>query len=332
MTDNQDAYWEKIAGKLHGELNSEGAVEFSQMMTDNANLHEFEKAQRIHDNLTKTGPIPANEKIKSWTKVANEIRINQLRWIKVVMKYAAIIAFAFIAGNLLKPSASIDKKIRYSEINVPFGQMSQLTLSDGTKIWLNSGTTLRYPERFAADQRSVSVDGEAYFEVAKMPDKPFTVNTADLKVEVLGTSFNLSAYPEDVATSVTLVEGKVAVQNNTGITIAHLSPGQMATKNKNTNSLDIRNVDTGFYADWTEGKILFDDERLDQIAIKLERWFNVEISFADEHLKTRRFTGTILKNKPVDQIMQALELLSPIRFKHQVNANGKDIITIYKRT
>ena len=153
-----------------------------------------------------------------------------------------------------------------------------------------------------------------------------------MNIKVLGTSFNLSAYIEDESTSVTLVEGKVEVQNNTGNIIATLSPGQMATKNKNETSAEIKNVETSFYAAWIEGKIFFDDERLDQIAVKLERWFNVEITFADEHLKAHRFTGTILRNKPVDQIMQALELLAPIKFKHQVNASGKDKITIYKRT
>jgi transmembrane sensor len=209
--------------------------------------------------------------------------------------------------------------------------MSQIKLSDGTKIWLNSGTKLRYPEQFAQDRRSVTIDGEAYFEVAKMPNKPFTVNTADMKVVVLGTSFNLSAYKEDITTSVTLVEGKVTVQDNAGIRIAQLSPGQMATKNKNEDNLTIQNVKTGFYSAWIAGRIFFDDEPLDQIAVKLERWFNVKIIFADEQLKSHRFTGTILKNKPVDQIMQVLELLSPIRFKHQVNVTGKDKITIYKR-
>lgn len=332
MTDNHDTHWEIIAGKLHGELSINEEAEFNQIMTDGTHQHELEKAQQIHDNLINTESISSNEKAKSWAKVENGIKTYQLRWIKVVMKYAAIIVVAFLAGNILKPNIQKVKEIRYSEIAVPFGQMSQLTLSDGTRVWLNSGTTLRYPEQFGENSRSVSINGEAYFEVAKMPAKPFTVNTADMKVEVLGTSFNLSAYKEDAATSVTLVKGKVAVQNSDGKTIALLNPGQMATKNKNETKLAIQNVETGFYSAWIEGKIFFDDEPLDQIAVKLERWFNVEITFSNEHLKSLRFTGTILKNKPVDQIMQALELLSPIRFKHQINAAGKDKITIYKRT
>jgi len=332
MTEDHDAYWEKIAGKLHGELNSEEETEFSEMITDNTHLLEFEKAQKIHDNLAKTGLISPNDKVNSWKKVEKRIKIHRLGWITTVLKYAAIIVMAFIAGNLLKPPAPADQEIRYSEILVPYGQMSQIKLSDGTKIWINSGTTLRYPDRFAGTNRSVSIEGEAYFEVAKMPTIPFIVNTSDIKVEVLGTSFNLSAYKEDKGTSVTLVEGKVTVLDNAGKTVAQLIPGQKATKNKSEAKIDIQTVQTSFYSAWTEGKIFFDDEPLDQIAVKLERWFNVEINFADEKLKSQRFTGTILKNKPVDQIMQALQLLAPIQFKHQVNAIGKDKITIYKRT
>lgn len=332
MTDNHDARWERIAGKLHRELSDKEEAEFSQMMTDDTRLHEFEKAQRIHDNLTKTGPIPLDGKVESWIKVENGIKSYQLRWIKTVLKYAAIIVVAFITGNLLKPSTPADKEIRFSEIRAPHGQMCKLILPDGTKIWLNSGTTIRYPDRFADDVRAVSISGEAYFEVAKMAHKPFTVNTSDMKVEVFGTSFNISAYKDDEMTSVTLVEGKVEVQNSDGKTIAQLSPGQLAVKSKNDTNIEIRNVETSFYKSWIEGKIYFDDQPLNLIATKLERWFNIEIVFANNQLKTYKFTGTILKNKPVDQIMQALELLAPIHFKHQINATEKDKITIYKRT
>lgn len=332
MSDNHDEHWENIAGKLHGELSSEEEAEFIQLIADNTRLQEFEKAKSINDSLTKVGVSPLEGKVESWVKVERGIRSYQLQWMKTALKYAAIVVMAFIAGNLLKPTLTVDKEIRYSEITVPFGQMSQIKLSDGTKIWLNSGTTLRYPERFAENSRSVSIEGEAYFEVAKMAQKPFTVNTTEMNIEVLGTSFNLSSYKEDATTKVTLVEGKVAVRDNTGKTIAQLIPGQMAVKNKKNNTLDISNVETSFYAAWIAGKIYFDDEPLDQIAVKLERWFNVEITFADEKLKSHKFTGTILKNKPVDQIMQALQLLSPIRFRHQINANGKDKITIYKKS
>lgn len=332
MSEYLDPKWEKIAGKLHGELSQEEETEFTEMIRENSLLQEFEKAEYIKADLLKVGLLSEEAKPASWSRVEKGIKSRQLGWIKIAMKYAAIIIMAFVAGNLIRSNPPLEESLKYSEIHVPYGQMSQLTLSDGTEIWLNSGTTIRYPERFGEKSRSVEVKGEAFFKVAKMPNKPFTVNSTDLKIEVLGTSFNFSAYQEDSFSSVTLVEGKVAIEDGKGVAIAQLRPGQMATKEKSTDKLNIKEVKTASYSAWTEGKIFFDDERLDQIAFKLERWFNVEISFADVNLKSRRFTGTILKNKPVDQIMQALELLSPIHFKHQVNSNGKDKITIYKRT
>lgn len=332
MSEKQDSNWEIIAGKLHGELAPEEMKEFDAMMSESAHRKEFEKAQTIRKDLSAAGFSAVEGKSKSWNKIESGIRWHQMRWIRESLKYAAIIVLAFLAGNLLRTNAPEDNTIHFSEIYVPFGQMSQLVLSDGTQVWLNSGTTLRYPDKFGEKGRAVTITGEAFFKVAKMPDKPFTINSTDLSVQVLGTSFNFSAYEEESYSSVTLVEGKVAIEDSKGVTIAQLLPGQMATKEKSSDKLNIKQVKTTSYAAWTEGKIFFDDERLDQIALKLERWFNVEIAFNDPQLKSKRFTGTILKNKPVDQIMQALELLSPIQFKHKVNANGKDKITIYKRT
>ncbi|MEI6276829.1 MAG: FecR domain-containing protein [Prolixibacteraceae bacterium] len=332
MTENQDSHWEKIAGKLHGELSAEEETEFNELIAENVHLKEFDKAQKIRDDMTAAGNISASGKVNSWRSVETGMRRDQMRLFITLMKYAAIIIVAFVAGNMIRTPAVPDQTLHFSEIHVPYGQMSQLTLSDGTKVWLNSGTTLRYPDKFGDKSRCVTITGEAFFKVAKMPDKPFTINSTDLSVQVLGTSFNFSAYQEDSFSSVTLVEGKVAIRDIKGIAIAQLHPGQMAMKEKSSDHLNINEVNTTSYSAWTEGKIFFDDERLDQIACKLERWFNVEISFVDNNLKSKRFTGTILKNKPVDQIMQALELLAPIKFRHQINANGKDKITIFKRT
>jgi len=332
MTEEKDPFWEKIAEKFHGELSIDEEAEFIRQIDDRAGLLDFNKAQKIYDQLTQIGLKPYQESGKSWEKVESGIKGDQLRWLKVFVKYAAIIIVAFIAGNMIKLFTPAEKEIRYSEIRAPHGQMSKVVLPDGTRIWLNSGTTIRYPDRFTAEKREVAISGEAYFEVARMPKNPFTVKTSNLQVEVTGTSFNVSAYKDDPTTSVTLVEGKVELKDNNGKTIARLNPGQLAVKSKNNSNVNIKDVETSFYKAWIDGRIFFDDQPLDQIATKLERWFNVDIEFATERLKNYKFTGTILKNKPLDQIMQALELLAPIRFKHQVNATGKDKITIYKRT
>ena len=335
MINEHNTYWDQFANKIHNEISKSELADFDQLISNKKYLKEFNKVKQINTRLGEVGLITPGQSDLSWKKIEREIKKNRFYKLNSAFKYAAIILIAFISGTLLKPLSSFEKNvkdIRYSEIKVPFGQMSQVTLSDGTKIYLNSGTTLRYPEQFALDNRSVSINGEAYFEVAKMVNKPFIVNSSDLKIEVLGTSFNISAYQDDQETLVTLVEGKVNAQSLDGENIINLVPGQLAIKNKNNSNIAIRDVNTKFYKDWIEGRLFFDDEPLGQIANKLDRWFNVKITFDDERLKSHRFTGTILKNKPVDQIMQALQMLAPIRFKHEINTTSKDKIIIYNRS
>jgi len=335
MIEDQEAYWEKISSKLHQEMNKKELADFDRLLLNEEHLNEFNSVKQINERLNEVGYISAGQGDQSWKKIERTIKIRRFKKMNTLLKYAAIIILAFGTGFVFRPSSKTEMPaadIRYSEIRVPFGQMSQVVLSDGTKIWLNSGTTIRYPEQFAADSRSVTINGEAYFEVAKMAHKPFTVNSSDLKIEVLGTSFNISAYQEDQESTVTLVEGKVNAQSLDGKSMINLIPGQLATKNKNNSNIAIKTVDTDFYKAWIEGRIFFDDEPLGQIANKLDRWFNVKITFDNESLKSHRFTGTILKNKPVDQIMQALELLAPIKFKHEINATGKDKIIIYSKS
>lgn len=331
MNDQSDSLWRYIAGELHGELDEEEKLEYTRLMTNDSNLRKFEKAQKIREALPKVAGINDESRKKSWQKIEGRIRRKRIFRIGSLLKYAAIIVIAFFAGTLFKPHTSPGKEPRYTEITVPFGQMSQLILSDGTRVWLNSGTTFRYPDRFAESNRQVMIEGEAFFIVTKMSGNPFTIQTDDLQIEVLGTSFNLSAYRSDASTTVTLVEGSVSVNDVTGKLIAQLKPGQMATKQKEGKALRISEVNTDFYAAWTEGKIYFENERLAEIALKLERWFNVEIVFKEEALKSYRFSGTILKNKPIHQIMDALQMLAPIGFRYEVKITGKDKITIYQR-
>ena len=212
MINDENTSWEQIASKLHHEMNKKELAEFDRLLLTEKHLNEFNSVKQINERLTEVGYISAGQGDQSWKKIERTIKIRRFKKLNAMLKYAAIIILAFGTGLVFRPSSKIEKiatDIRYSEIRVPFGQMSQVVLSDGTKIWLNSGTTIRYPEQFAADSRSVTINGEAYFEVAKMAHKPFTVNSSDLKIEVLGTSFNISAYQEDQESAVTLVEGKV---------------------------------------------------------------------------------------------------------------------------
>jgi ferric-dicitrate binding protein FerR (iron transport regulator) len=198
-------------------------------------------------------------------------------------------------------------------------------------VFLNSGSKFRYPNQFNQSERNVFLEGEAYFKVKSNKKLPFKVNTQSLQVEVLGTSFNVSAYPGDGYQAVVLEEGKVQINELSGEKIDEIHPGQIALKRDGVEGVKIEGIEPYQYTSWKDGKVVFEGERLSDIAKKLERWYNVEIRFEKEKLKDYKFTGTILRNKPIDQSILALELLAPIRFRYEVKTEEKNVIVIVGR-
>jgi ferric-dicitrate binding protein FerR (iron transport regulator) len=242
---------------------------------------------------------------------------------------AAVIIFAFLLGNLY--STHFKKQdIQYTEIEVMNGQTSHLFLFDGTEVWLNSGTRFKYPNRFNDTERKVYINGEAYFKVKPSNKLPFKVETGRLEVEVLGTAFNVTAYQDEAVHSVVLVEGSVQLNNPNGKKIGEMKPGQIANQTAG-NRITLDRAELYLHTSWKDGKVTFSGEQLVDIAKKMERWYNVEIRFEMSSLENYQFSGTILRNKPIDQTLKALELLAPVHFNYQVRANMKDLITIEKR-
>jgi transmembrane sensor len=217
-----------------------------------------------------------------------------------------------------------------NEVICPPGQISELVLSDGSHVWLNSGSTISYPSHFSGQQRSVRLEGEAFFEVTANKKNPFLVKTPTMNIKVLGTSFNVDAYGENQFVRTTLVEGKVELQSKTGVKIAEMLPGQLANFNTDNQQLDLSEVDTRFYSSWKEGKMTFFNEPLGVIAAKLERWYNVKFTFAQEDIRSYRFSGTFLKYKPLEQILEIIKLSSPIDYKITIHPEDKNEIILTK--
>ena len=242
-----------------------------------------------------------------------------------------MILIAIIAGallHLLLPDPF--EEIRYTEIVVPPGQMTQIKLPDGSKIWLNSGSVFKYPTDFVHTTREVFLDGEAFLEVARDKHNPFIVNSGKFSAEVLGTSFNISAYSTDHRASLTLVEGSVLLRSEEKKWSRTLAPGQKATL-ANGEIPNISNVNTDFYTSWRGGRIVFRNETLEEIAKKMERWYNVEIQFKDEELKSLLFSGTFLKYKPVEQVFKTLSIMNnQIDFVYENRSDQKNLIYITK--
>ena len=248
-----------------------------------------------------------------------------------ISKYAAIIILAFFIGTLININwkSKVEEPL-FSEINVPLGQMSNITLYDGTQVWLNSGTSLKYANDFGGKNRNIILDGEAFFKV-KHDEIPFKVQLKNCEVEVLGTSFNAKSFSDENLSEVTLVEGSVKMNTLLGKEIVILEPSQRITLSGDLKNNSLKMVDTDFYKSWTEGKIVFKEERLADIILRLERWYNVDIQLANPQIGDLSFSGTILKNKPFNQIVKAFEILLPVKIDYQNKLGEKDLIIISKK-
>ncbi|WP_321996581.1 FecR domain-containing protein [Draconibacterium orientale] len=245
-----------------------------------------------------------------------------------ILKYAAIFIFAFSIGGLTLHylGTSTPEELAFNEIIVPAGESAEVLLADSTHVWLNSGSKLVYPTTFADKSRDIKLTGEAFFQVTHNPDNPFHVITPQLTVEVVGTSFNVEAFDESDNVNVTLVDGKVNLQNSNGIFLTELVPGEKALLDLVNQKITISEVKTDYYTSWKDGYLLFKNERLGDIAGKFERWFNVQVKFESEQIKDLKFTGTILKNKPIDQILDILKYTSDIDYRIEMKNNKPSII------
>ncbi len=333
MNKNDFQFWDLIAGKLNNELDSKENALYEKGLEEQSNLSHFAKSQRIHEGLKETGQLQKSDIDSSWNTIKKQVRINIFKiYSKEILKYAAILIFAFLAGTFyISYTGNKNQEVQYAEMEVMYGQTGHLFLFDGTEVWLNSGTKFKYPNHFNQNERNVYIEGEAFFKVKPNKHLPFIVKTGKLEVEVLGTSFNVSAYPDESIQTVVLVEGKVQLNNLEGKKIGEMAPGQIATKKDGDTAIQIQKADPYFYTSWKDGKITFTGEKLGEIAKKMERWYNVEIKFEKESFKDFKFSGTILRNKPIDQTIMVMELLAPIKFNYEVKTEEKNSITIKRK-
>jgi ferric-dicitrate binding protein FerR (iron transport regulator) len=201
---------------------------------------------------------------------------------------------------------------RIDELIVPRGGEFRLVLPDGTGVTLNASSRLAFPRRFAGNERRVRLEGEAFFDVTRDTARPFIVETALAEVKVLGTRFNVAAYPDNATRHVTLLEGRVETRVPGQPSIG-LLPGEQAYHSGGT--WEKRAVDAGQYTSWMKGKFLFKDTELEEIARQLSRWYDVDITFSDERLKAIRFTGGIVRYNPVEELIRLIEATSEARFR-----------------
>lgn len=204
------------------------------------------------------------------------------------------------------------KEIAYNTISVPTGGQYQFILSDGSKVWLNSLSSLKYPTAFIGRERKVEVNGEAYFEITKDKHMPFKVIANDTEVKVLGTHFNISAYNDEANVNTTLIEG--SVQFTAGGKEVMIVPGQEAIFNKNSHKTRVAPADIDQALAWKNGYFLFKNEELGDIMRQLSRWYDVDIEYQAE-VPRGHFTGKISRTQHISKIISMLELTGDLHFK-----------------
>ncbi len=207
--------------------------------------------------------------------------------------------------------------VKMNTVVIPYGNHSKILLSDGTKVWLNAGSRLIYPSRFVDKTREVFLIGEAFFDVSKNEKQPFIVKTPDIQIKVLGTQFNMSAYPDDNIVQTVLIEGSVEVGLlNSGIfdRDVQLEPGQLANFNKQNKNTNVYNVDTDYYISWKQGYLSFYNSDLSRVVKKLERYFDVRFRYENPMNGTIHISGKLDINKDKEMVFEYMNTLTGLNF------------------
>lgn len=275
--------WEET---LHDQNQIESNRQERMYQNIKARMHELEVSEK---------PVTTHLSLHSW------------------MKYAAAIIFIIGIGLGMFIHIPMNKVIaKEYRVEAEKGQRASLVLPDGTKVLLNSHSSLSYKSDYGTKERLVSLVGEAYFEVAKDKQHRFVVNASGMEVEALGTVFNVKAYKEDVNITTSLFNGKVKVSSANKFVI--LTEGQQAMLNKKDGELTASKPENIEYANmWRNNELAFNGETLEEIAVTLNRIYNVNIQFGSEKIKRYRFSG-VIKNNSLDNVIQIITLTAPIEY------------------
>jgi transmembrane sensor len=241
------------------------------------------------------------------------------RVLSLITRAAAILllpVLSFLIYTIHSDKVQYSENINDLEVQAPAGFRMNIELGDGTQVWLNHGSKLRYPYRFTGKNRKVQLTGEAYFNVAHNSKVPFIVETSNVEVKATGTAFNVSAYPGEDIVETTLVEGTVILYDKArNHEIKTLSPSECLKFNSEKNKYTMESGDIiQKYIAWKDGMLVFKNDSIAEIARKLEQWYNVDVKITDEKVKEFTYTATFY-DETLSQVLELMSLPSPVRYK-----------------
>jgi ferric-dicitrate binding protein FerR (iron transport regulator) len=323
------------------------------LKSETQNVNHFNQVCSIWESIpnsrySETQTQYALEKLSSKIRDYENLKINKPRishpskYTVQLWKYAATILFIISLSTfvyIISNKQPQNKKVDYYTVIAPKNQKSRVILPDGTKVWLNCGSSLKFKTIYGNKIRDVYLNGEAYFEVAKNPDKPFLVYASSVTVKALGTSFNVKCYADDRTIETTLVEGKVEVRGKTSSTSNYnsvfLIPNEKAVFNRSDSKLSVskmyvpskENVKPSLQEQknkpktiasvigWKDQQLVFEEEPFDELIKRLERWYNVTIEVKDSvALAKNSYTGKFVNNESIEQVLKILSRTTAIKY------------------
>ncbi len=277
-------------------------------------LNSFYKQKPETTTMAQAAPTERHHKAILVLSDGNSLNLDHTGKLKLSAESGVKITNT--PGKLLRYEQD-DNSLNTHKLNrliVPAGARYQLQLADGTKVWMNAMSELEYPVAFADDVRRVKLSGEAYFEVHPDKNKAFIIEANGNNINVLGTSFNVSAYSDDGFVQTTLVTGAVSIESRQG-KVHTLLPGQMSMIDNNNHQVLINEVDTRLYTSWREGVLHFNKISLSDLAVKLERWYDVEIHFANEKSANLLFSGAMENSRDISFLLRLIGDAAQVEFE-----------------
>jgi ferric-dicitrate binding protein FerR (iron transport regulator) len=319
--------WSYISRQITGEANDDDREKVSEW------LKEDHKNKLVYQRLGKiwnSGSLASVRLPFLYWRVKRRIlqadqKARSRHLFFQISKIAAVVllllSLSFFAWHYFSDQRTKESPIAFNTVSVPKGNRSEIILPDSTKVWLNNGTKLVFPERFQSAKREVELTGEAYFEVMHDKSRPFFVKAGNSRIKVLGTTFAVSAYPDDPFIETSLIEGKVIFE--TGKSSYELTPGFSINYDKNRNRLSRQQIGSAFYDYWKKGVYSFKNESLESLAKKIYRIYNIRLVFENDFLQNKTYTGTLSINDNIFTFIEAIRRTSvqPIDYQYDYTKN-----------
>ena len=285
---------------------------------------EFVLKENLLEDLQKTSVSTTNNQFfdtifeKLWLRRKVEVQSRNFapRLSVRFAQWAAILIVGLLLGYYFDAFKKESSPIYYTSVT-PKGSVSEMLLPDGTHIFLNSGSKIKYSVDGVNNMREIFLDGEAWFQVAKMEEKPFLVHTSMYDVLVTGTTFNVKAYPNENDVTTTLEEGHVSVKSSGNLKLAEdimLKPGEQLVYNTESKNIQVQEVNTKWYTSWKDNKLVFVNMSLKDLAVLLERKYGIEIEIGDQSILDYHYDGTI-KDETILEILEILKRTLPIQYR-----------------